>query len=1554
MALVAVAAMLGPAERDSGTATAGSGPASATVGGAAGGSTGGGAVRLATAYGRTPLAFLAPDGKGSAAFVARGRGYAVSVSAGDAVLSLAAGDGKAPGPVVRMRVLDGDPGARPVPDQRSAGTTNLLLGTDRERWLTGLTSYGRVRYEAVYPGIDLVYHGDQSALEYDFVVAPGADAARIGLRFDGVDGVAVDADGDLVLSTGAGPVRHRRPVLYQEVRNERRAVPGGYALDGERVGFRVGAYDSTRPLVIDPIVGFATYLGGGNDDRAEAIAVDAAGNAWVTGSTPSPVFPTTAGAFRAVGDDLALGDAFVTKFRPDGSVVYSTYLGGNDGFDGGLAVDIDGEGDGAAFVTGVTTSTDLPVTPGALDRTCGTDGACNPEAPFGRPTRDAFVVKLDPSGSSLVYATYLGGSGAENGVVAGGVLAGEQAGLAVGPAGEAVVTGTTESADFPVTGGALQPAQRGASDVFVAKLNTAGSALAFATYLGGSGADAAAAVAVEGSGVVVTGTTASADFPVKGALQPVLAGTTDAFVAKLDADGTALAYATYLGGGGFEVGSGVAVDRDGAAYVAGSTSSAGIATAGAYDTTCGSDGTCDAKPARSDAFVAKFDRLGSQLVWATYLGGSGSDAATAVDVWEAPGGGTHTVVTGQTTSADLPLQSPIQARYGGAGPGSTGDAFVAELAPGGGALVHATYLGGVQDDEGVGVGTDAAGNTYVAGSTTSADFPTMDAFQPGPSGGLKGLDAIVAKLVRSDPSLPTVTGVEPPSGPARTETTVVITGTGLAGATEVHFGDVPAAVVRTDPAGAVTVTAPALAAGPVDVRVTVPGARSARSPFARFHYAEGAWRTTGGSTVRHRLRHSATQLLDGTVLVAGGCTGSSVDACGPARISAELFDPRLGTWAATAETMLGARLGHTATRLPDGRVLVVGGRRNAPVADAELYDPARRTWRPAPPMTTPREGHTATSLGDGSVLVVGGDIDGRSAERYHPGTGTWGAVAPPSYGRRHHSATLLPDGRVLVVGGEIVTCDGCPPPPEVYDPAANRWAEAPDTVGPAGRFGHAATLLAGSAATCGTRCDRVVVTGGFTDRNFFRMSANTSLFGPVAGWSTGRSLPVPRAGHTGTLLPNGKVLVVGGSPGRAAELYDPREGRWISAGISLGRRAVAREWSAVHTATLLEGDAAACGANCGKVLVVGGSELPQAELYTPLPSVTSVSPAAAPAAGGTRVVVSGTGLATTRSVLLGERPVPFTIDSPSQLSVVLPASSPGVVDLSVVTEGGRSAGFPIRLEEGGGSVAAAPSSGAAQDPPPGPPPPPPRGYRLAGSDGGVFAFGGAGYFGSMGGVALNQPVVAMAATPSNRGYWLVGADGGVFAFGDARFHGSTADRRLNHPVVAIAATRSGNGYWLVAADGGVFAFGDARFRGSTGGIRLAQPVVGIAASPTGGGYRLVAADGGIFAFGDARFLGSAAVRPLNRPVVAVAVTPSGDGYWLMAADGGVFAFGDARFAGSAGATPLNRPIVAAAAPTGNGYLLVASDGGVFAFGSASFAGSAASVRLNRPIVGVDG
>jgi hypothetical protein len=290
------------------------------------------------------------------------------------------------------------------------------------------------------------------------------------------------------------------------------------------------------------------------------------------------------------------------------------------------------------------------------------------------------------------------------------------------------------------------------------------------------------------------------------------------------------------------------------------------------------------------------------------------------------------------------------------------------------------------------------------------------------------------------------------------------------------------------------------------------------------------------------------------------------------------------------------------------------------------------------------------------------------------------------------------------------------------------------------------------------------------------------------------------------------------------------------------------------------------------------------------PTVTGVDPAKGPPSGGNSITIYGSGFAAVSGVNFGSVPASFAVNPTGSITAVVP---PGT--------GGSTVDVTVRNADGSSRAVVA-DRYTADD----------RGYWLTASDGGIFTFGDAPFYGSTGGSHLNRPIVGMAATPDGRGYWLVASDGGIFTFGDAQFYGSTGGIALNRPIVGMAATPDGRGYWLVASDGGIFSFGDAQFYGSTGAIKLNQPVVGMASTSGGRGYWLVAADGGIFTFGDGRFYGSTGGVHLNRPIVGMAATPDGRGYWLVASDGGIFTGGDAQFYGSTGGITLNRPIVGAA------------------------------------------
>jgi hypothetical protein len=567
-----------------------------------------------------PLDFApAPSG-----FVAHARGMDVRLTADGAALDLASGA------ACRLS-LEGARRIAPAGVDDPATHYNYFVGADRARWRSGVAAVPSVGYANVYPGVDMGFHGTRSAVEYDFCVAPRADVGRIRLRVDGAERLRIDGDGDLVMETAAGEVRQRAPRASQRVGAREVAVPCAFRLlAGRRVAFSIGAYDTSEPLLIDPTFGVTAAAGGRGEDDAFAVVTDRDGNVYVAGDTNGAGFPATNGSAQPRSGG-GLFNAFVAKWNGSGALVFATYLGGSFE-DGARGVAVDAAGN--VYVTGTAYSTDFPTTAGSL-------------APSPHGEAEAYVAKLSPAGDRLLYSTFLGGS---SGDVA--------AAIAVDAAGSAYVAGSTESADFPATAGTVEASFAGGiSDAFVAKLAPDGASLAYATFLGGSDADLARGVAVDADGrAFVVGTTFSADFPATpGALQTQNRGSSDAFVAKLAADGSVLDYATYLGGGGDEalLGGSVAVDAAGSAYVVGDTTSADFpATPGAFRTVL-AGGT--------DAFAAKLDPGGGALVYATFLGGAGEDAAAAVAV-DADG---NAVVAGTTASTDFPLAGELQPSLGG-------------------------------------------------------------------------------------------------------------------------------------------------------------------------------------------------------------------------------------------------------------------------------------------------------------------------------------------------------------------------------------------------------------------------------------------------------------------------------------------------------------------------------------------------------------------------------------------------------------------------------------------------------------------------------------------------------------------------------------------------------------------------------------------------------------------------------------------------------------------------------------------------------------------------
>ncbi len=841
--------------------------------------------RVIKPYGKLPLSFEVNRGQADSRikFLARGHGYSLFLTSTEAVLSFREGslkskgknqrarlEGRYPrlppslvhpldwtageffGPLIqnpkskiqnpsapstknpapstlRMKLVGANPQAKVVGLERLPGKSNYLIGNDPKKWRTNVANYAKVRYKDVYPGIDLVYYGNQGQLEYDWVVAPSADPKAIALEIVGA-GLApptgasvsrrtaplrVDATGDLVISTDGGEVRFHKPLVYQlaekqkakgkgqnaKVENQRTTddgprtpqvvnssftihhsefVDGRYVmLADNRIGFEVAAYDKSRPLIIDPVLSYSTYLSGADSafesagTQITSVAVDAAGSVYVTGAVTSTDFVASPGAYdSSCGSDGACGgqplpdglitlvppsDVFVAKFNPEGSaLLYSTYLGGGL-WDSANAIAVDDAGN--AYVAGTSNSPDYPTIAGAPQPACGSEGTCNRDGD-GNTSNDAILAKLNPDGSGLVYSTFLGGSNYD-----------QANGLALDAAGNAYVGGMTTSTDFPTTSGAFRteplPPDCGTaigaawcSLGFVAKVDAAGTSVLYSTFLGG-GSDWVVAVAADSEGhAYVTGETQSSDFPTTaGAFRPGFAGgecsmevivfpCPDVFVAELDLTGSNLVYSTFLGGVEADRAGGIAVDSAGGLYVSGTTQSSGFPTTpGAFQTAL-NGGDCPAPLGAStqcpDAFLAKFNPAGAgeaSLVYSTLLGGQGGDYAAGVRVDVAG----NAYITGTTASLDFPTKNPIQAASAG-----EPDVFVSEINPAGSALVFSTYLGGGSFDWGTSLAVDTSAAVYVAGSTYGGwppglGFPTtLGSFKNGPNSGSLGFLSKIA------------------------------------------------------------------------------------------------------------------------------------------------------------------------------------------------------------------------------------------------------------------------------------------------------------------------------------------------------------------------------------------------------------------------------------------------------------------------------------------------------------------------------------------------------------------------------------------------------------------------------------------------------------------------------------------------------------------------------------------------------------------------------------------------------------------------------------------
>lgn len=727
-----------------------------------------------------PLSFEANHGQvnSQVKFLARGKGYTLYFTPTESVMVLQQREAKVAGDdttpvdhqaaslaeptpirqsVVRMKLEGANPNPAMEGLEQLPGIVNYFIGNDPAKWRTKIPTYAKVHYKDAYPGIDVIYYGNQGKLEYDFIVAPGADPNQIKLAFEGASDIKVADSGDLLLTTALGEVRLQKPIVYQVGDDGlKMLVAGTYVLQptlsvpsssqGEEkgeatrhasrttnheVGIQLAAYDHAKSLVIDPVLLYSTYLGGSANEAGiefgpHGIAVDSAGNAYIAGVTASADFPVTAGSTQSTYGGGA-GDVYVVQLDASGAaILWASYLGGI-GYDRATAIALDQLGN--AYVTGFTGSTNattstFPTTPGAYRA-------------FGNPS-EAFVSKISNDGSTLMYSTLLGGTGDRD-------IAWS---IAVDGAGHAYVAGETRlggGGTFPTTPGAYQTTPGGtsiylqSSDAFVAKLNPTGTGLVYSTLVGGNLNDAARGIALDPAGnAYVTGSTESTNFPGTGTstIQPTFSGVFDTFVLKLNANGTALDYSTYLGGNGDDGGRGIAVDSFGNAYVTGHSNSSN------FPVTVGSFQTATASLGQYDAFVTKISSVGG-LVYSSYLGGNNYDAGWAIKADNA--GNAH--VVGRGRSSNFPGIVPLT---GNPVPSPTPFAFYSKVNPSGSGLLFSTYLGGTVarattsgDTEPLGLALDTQSNAYITGWTRSANFPLVSAAQSTPGG---TIDDFVMKI----------------------------------------------------------------------------------------------------------------------------------------------------------------------------------------------------------------------------------------------------------------------------------------------------------------------------------------------------------------------------------------------------------------------------------------------------------------------------------------------------------------------------------------------------------------------------------------------------------------------------------------------------------------------------------------------------------------------------------------------------------------------------------------------------------------------------------------
>jgi len=930
---------------------------------------------------------------------------------------------------------------------------SFFSGKDSSNWRTSVPAWEGVRYRDLYPGIDLELTTQNGQLSLRLEGQDISSLQNIQMKVDGADNLVVDGN-RLQASTQLGDIS--LPLLsladtLVDFHPSITSISGAYYISTPFVSNYQSITNNTAISTTTLLT--STYLGNSGDDQAYAITLDGDQNIYITGRTTSVNFPTSPGAYDISYNGNPF-DVFVTKLSADGStIIYSTFIGGNDEDVGhGIAVDSLGN----TYITGRSFSTDFPTTTGALDTTL--NGG-----------RDAFVLKLNSSGSDLIYSTYLGGNNWDYGLS-----------LAIDQNYNAYIGGFTHGS-FPVTTGAAQTTFGGAGDAFVTKLNDDGSQVIFSTYTGGYSWDQATGITVDRTGAVfITGDTHSTDFPTTpGAWDRVCDYcdwiSANGYVTKLSPDGSSFIFSTFVGSNGSDTRLegliSIVVDETGNAYITGRTSADDYPTTNnALQPNYGGGDL--------DAVITKLSADGSDLIYSTYFGGNQADSGydLAIDNHR------NIYITGFTNSSNLQTINPLQATNAGGF-----DAFVAKINPFGSALLFSSYLGGSGDENSDAYPHDRAnialgnhGNVYLTGFTASADFPTTEgSYNRSYNGGEFDIFVSVIGIPTND--------------------------------NELH-------------------------------EIYLPYIQSAQ-PSIKIEQ--------GTTLLSPRTMHSSTRLKDGKILIAAGSKGNDQHLA-----SAAIFDPTTEQihWATPMHT---ARHDHTATLLSDGRVLVIGGYGlpNGWIDNAEIYDPVTDTWTVVPPHYSHGVNHTATLMKDGRVLVVGGcygsSLCSNKVEIFDPITNTWSAAQSLPMDRSAHTALLLENGKILVAGGGSIYDTSDDAQALTYDSEENSWDDA-GLLNQPRLFAQSILLMNGKVLITG---------GGYNDSPYsLGILSSSEIYDPILNtWSPIASMSEPRYGFEIIHLTNGRVLVVGGARDwdnvwtdqsfvKKIEIYDSISDQWTVVG----------------------------------------------------------------------------------------------------------------------------------------------------------------------------------------------------------------------------------------------------------------------------------------------------------------------------------------------------------------------------------------------------------------------